>query len=109
MNPMRETTNIKKRLLYLLDDALSVYRFNAWGNSDRIANHLIAHGVTMESEWINVKDRLPKNDGKDVLTYRGVDGVCIELYANGYGFSFDDMFKSEVTHWMPLPEPPKGD
>ena len=61
------------------------------------------------NEWISVKDRLPKEDGKDVLTYRGEDELCIELYAQGYGFSFDDMFQSDVTHWMPLPEPPKED
>lgn len=55
--------SVKKKLIYLLDDALSVYRFDAWENSDRIANHLIAHGVTIEptnlhpkGEWINIVD-----------------------------------------------------
>ena len=66
------------------------------------------------SEWISVKDRLPKPDesimlcafGKSVGegTYQGHDGYhnVWKMYAV-CGTYWDD----EITHWMPLPEPPK--
>lgn len=63
-------------------------------------------------EWISVKDRLPEKR-KDVLCLfqdntrirnrieiSWVDSVGCFLYEAIYG---------EVTHWMPLPEPPKGE
>ena len=64
------------------------------------------------SEWVNVKEKLP-SIGK-ALVFSGVAGVMVGYFAGhntshyvwksyiGYVF-WDD----EVTHWMPLPEPPK--
>ena len=58
-------------------------------------------------EWISVKDRLPP-DQEEVL-------VCT-LAKNGVrnidkGYLAIDHFihrgRSQVTHWMPLPEPPE--
>lgn len=46
-------------------------------------------------EWISVKDRLPGR-GKNVLIY----GNCLWKTERG-------MLMSEITHWMPLPKPPK--
>jgi len=70
--------------------------------------------------WISVKDRLPRQ-GKEVLVtwkrYNGVNDISIGqifkvnkgdwyfTYCEMEGFnSLDD---SQVTHWMPLPNPPK--
>ena len=64
------------------------------------------------AEWISVKDRLPK-PVVSVLVYMpgerplptvhegflAIEGVW---YANHF-----DRDPDEVTHWMPLPEPPK--
>ena len=66
-----------------------------------IADYLIAHGVTVQ-EWIPVKDRLP-DVGKFVLIYNEINGVCLD-YHDGVTFGYYD-----VTHWMPLPQPPKGE
>ena len=61
--------------------------------------------------WISVKERLPK-DGVTVLvrtTYGLVAAALHDTYLHEReegDNSFDD---SEVTHWMPLPEPPKED
>lgn len=61
-------------------------------------------------EWISVKNRLPK-DGEFVLTYKNgiVDVQMYEKNRNGWiqGNWFWSM--ATVTHWMPLPEPPKED
>ena len=60
-------------------------------------------------EWISVKDRLPEKED-DVLAYEFRGDVSI-AYISGYewrnlesGYVMD---ASYVTHWMPLPEPPK--
>ena len=88
-----------------------------------IADGLIAHGVTFKDvpdtnvgEWISVKDRLPDSSGY-YLTYRG--GYCYVLsYSTKHKlFNIYDEDDSEwakryhiaVPHWMPLPQPPKGE
>ena len=55
------------------------------------------------SEWINVKDELPNPEDELILGHNG-----------NYAFecNFDDGYwcnigGEDITHWMPLPEPPK--
>ena len=77
------------------------------GAVEVFADHLIANGVTVQ-KWIPVSERLPE-DNEEVVTYRGRDGIGIECrFGDGsWGFDFD--LQDSVTHWMPLPEPPKGE
>ena len=77
--------------------------------------NLLAHGVTVQ-EWISVKDRQPNNKGCYLLTVKHwFDGepVVREACWNGKDwFSCDDRrykITPRVTHWMPLPNPPKGE
>ena len=62
-------------------------------------------------EWISVEDRLPNIPTFDILIYRKrLDGTY-EITLGGYfksGFK-TSLFESfpHVTHWMPLPAPPK--
>lgn len=64
-------------------------------------------------EWISVKDRLPEletqgcsvdvlftEDGKTFFGY-----VCFS--DNVFRCQSTDEYCHQVTHWMPLPEPPK--
>ena len=59
-------------------------------------------------QWISVKERLPEN-GADVLVYiAGSEIVLVDFnkgcwYLEGYGC----LGRGEVTHWMPLPQPPE--
>jgi hypothetical protein len=63
------------------------------------------------SDWISVDDELPELDF-DVLV-RCDDDVIISTFRSGYtqgDWWFDIERESTawlVTHWMPLPEPPK--
>lgn len=66
-------------------------------------------------EWISVKDRLPE-EGDWILmyisNYRGVDNFRAGMYfkdKDGYDWlSAANLFgQPTVTHWQPLPEPPK--
>lgn len=58
-------------------------------------------------DWIPVTERLPEY-GQRVLAY---SGKVFKPSVFWYIFYSEDyaMWKNEVTHWMPLPEPPKGE
>ena len=73
--------------------------------AEEIASFMIAHGVTVQ-EWISVKDRLPDADG-DYLVWNDYHKAIV-----GHYWSKGRYFISKavtVTHWMPLPQPPKGE
>ena len=81
------------------------------------ADHLISNGVTVQ-EWIPVTERLPE-EGEYALcvlkgfSYGGKIQVCKFVPADKfkdkpYFEHFRNGFPS-VTHWMPLPQPPKGE
>ena len=95
--------------------------------TSNIADNLIANGVTVQ-RWIPVNERLPESNGAylvhagrghidcvrfakdlyavdpyDFAIRKGKSGFYI--YDSEYGF---DVYEG-VTHWMPLPEPPKGE
>lgn len=75
--------------------------------------------------WINVNDELPELDEKVVVYATGrvdkrdyayaitsrmlrfpFNRACDEVWRSPWGYFFDNY---EITHWMPLPEPPKED
>lgn len=72
------------------------------------------------AEWISVKDRLPElipskgtraysdavlvwTSGRKAMVaiWDGIDFLC--------AMSFWEAWGEEITHWMPLPKPPKGE
>lgn len=63
-------------------------------------------------EWISVNDRLPE-ENKSVLGWykdNPFSGYTVEVVSwNGKGwvFVYAQRYVTNVTHWMPLPEPPK--
>ena len=87
-----------------------------------IADHPIAHGVTVQ-EWISVNDRLPDNKEHDwVLAQVVEDNGFMHIpkvmeyrqqrndwFEETYGWLSEHNGAFTVTHWMPLPEPPKGE
>ena len=61
------------------------------------------------SEWISVRDRLPEDQVEVLVATRSKNGV--RNIDKGY-LAIDHFIHrgcAEVTHWMPLPEPPKED
>lgn len=78
-----------------------------------IADYLIANGVTVQ-EWIPVTERLPESEGT-YLVYTKRGSVYASHFYEKKVFRDDyvreqqwsQRGKVKVTHWMPLPEPPK--
>ena len=63
-------------------------------------------------EWISVDDRLPENIANRVLVVcERSNGVFYAHYEKPFWINLetDKPFISTVTHWMLLPELPKGD
>ena len=99
-----------------------------------IASYLISNGV-MVQEWISVKDRLPEYPGHYLVctSINYWHGGCMDInenhkyYPNGTPVGYDGstmsvldcyydvaghwnrVCDSHVTHWMPIPQPPKGE
>ena len=95
--------------------------------SYRFADHLISNGVTVQ-EWISVEDRLPSDEQDVLVIAHGWDGRLVYVGSHKrveaqtswltgitnessewslWGWSY--LKEPMVTHWMPLPELPKGE
>ena len=101
----------------------------------KLADHLVDNGVTFVADnnvgdkltptadkvspvaykssatWIPVTERLPEEDGRYLCNTRsfafpGSFYQTIMKYEKG-GFIEGHIYTDDVTHWMPLPEPPK--
>ena len=66
------------------------------------------------NKWISVKDRLPI-EGKNVLVfipYKKVNLHYVSYLEANKWYVPDRLGRyelSDVTHWLPLPEPPEGE
>jgi len=67
--------------------------------------------------WVSVKDRLPNaNEGYEVLAIDKYNEYLVGHLCNAnvppYGImticEAEDQLLQNVTHWMPLPAPPRG-
>lgn len=59
-------------------------------------------------KWISVKDKLP-NKKQEVICFDGKEVFSGVEYSEKYGFTWIDLgyTPNDITHWMPLPDPPK--
>ena len=72
-------------------------------------------------KWISVKERFPL-DTNDVLVFEKSTGMYVAYRSNCKWYAFTDGFEAynddgsaiieifnahNITHWMPLPEPPE--
>lgn len=78
-----------------------------------IADNLISNGVTVQ-EWISVKDRLPEAGGYVVCIakrnpFSRFMPMVARIEKNGWVNPITEQYISEVTHWMQMPQPPKGE
>lgn len=83
---------------------------------DSTTEHLRSKGYRKQ-EWISVEDRLPDKEGDylvfivDYLGETRMETMKLFRWANRFDWSahmgsrWED--SNTITHWMPLPEPPK--
>ena len=81
--------------------------------NEKVASHLTDNGVTVQ-EWISVKDRLPETGGYVACIakrnpFSRFMPMVARIEKNGWVNPITGQYISEVTHWMPLPPPPKGE
>lgn len=65
--------------------------------------------VHSKPKWISVNDKLPEEYTR-VLAFMAWKQITAIEYQNGKWYSIDHLQylpDEAVTHWMPLPEPPK--
>ena len=117
--------NTREKLIELLESAFERFIDDPYCIPDEreFADHMIANGVTIQ-KWIPVTERLPDKDGRYIVT------ACDEGCSCGDGIWYDTVvieaehYKGEwswnengteyditdfVTHWQPMPQPPKGE
>ena len=72
------------------------------------------------TEWISVKDKLPLRRKGEILTFHMIENHkgkivpyvsieptdCLYVYK---GKLYSENVGAEVTHWMPMPNPPKDE
>ena len=108
--------DVREKLVELLKSVLPNFRNNMayWGEKPiyEFADCLLANGVTVQ-EWISVDDRLPE-PWKQVLIYSRNDFCESALNIGVPGkwrvtWNHEMLEADSVTHWIPLPQPPKGE
>ena len=65
----------------------------------------VATNTNVLGKWISVKDRLPEI-GTLALVFGSAGAMTVARYIAGAEWVVPGMF-SAITHWMPLPAPPK--
>lgn len=84
------------------------------GGKSRFCRIFYEDGETDTPKWTSVKDELPPNKGRLILTVNGHGYIRIAAFwgKNGENWKWvgtDCRVKhyNDITHWMPIPEPPK--
>lgn len=125
--------DVREKLVELLKSVLPNFRNNMayWGEKPiyEFADCLLANGVTVQ-EWISVKDRLPEKDGSYLVVsnyFGNHQSINVRSFAKAgetvseydlageknvwyrYDSEYGYVSTDYVTHWMPIPQPPKGE
>ena len=105
--------DVREKLIELLTDLYgcdpAYYDVDAWA----IAQHLVDHAVAFQ-KWISIDDRLPEVGGYVVCIakrnpFSRFMPMVARIEKNGWLNPITEQYISEVTHWMPIHQPPKGE
>ena len=59
-------------------------------------------------EWISVKDGLPKKSLSVLVYGKSIRTVALFDIDNRFYPDWGTLSHNDITHWMPLPDPPKS-
>ena len=104
--------DVREKLIDLILDAKRTDQ-ETGSFTEYIADHLISNGVTVQ-EWIPVDDRLPEVGGYVVCIakrnpFSRFMPMVARIEKNGWVNPITEQYISKITHWMPIPVPPKGE
>ena len=106
--------DVREKLIGLIAKAkyICANYYSDHTEDEYIADTLLDNGVTVQ-EWISVTEMLPEDDS-DVLAYSSIEEesrIYPACYSNGVWFDcvFNAPATDTTTHWMPIPQPPKGE
>ena len=104
--------DVREKLVELLYTPFLQNKIKELSDTGDIANYLISHGVTVQ-EWISVKDRLPEESGMYIVTANDghaqrVSFVLWQKKNRVWNLTGARSYW-RVTHWQPMPQPPKGE
>lgn len=82
-----------------------------WCDAQHIRDLLTEAAAALRAqEWVEVNERLPEYDER-VLTYHDYHKRIVEAKRTSttkQGEVWSCEYGHYITHWMPLPQPPKG-
>ena len=104
--------DVREKLIDLIIDAKRTDP-EAGSFTEYLVDYLIRNGVTVQ-EWISAKDRLPEAGGYVVCIakrnpFSRFMPMVARIEKNGWVNPITEQYISEVTHWMSIPQPPKGE
>ena len=116
MDVREKLVELKKALRECLHFNYDEFSCNMSLDVNLTAENLIANGVTVQ-KWIPVTEGLPEGECLAVSMLTGpaykemLIGYVGEAsnWDTGYECESDGEILPNVTHWMPLPQPPKGE
>lgn len=92
----------REKMIELLN--VEIYPHEAKSPAEVVADYLLDNGVTVQ-RWIPVTERLPE-DGEQVLACTK-NGRAFSAHYDHFWGKWSVSHTVKITHWMPLPEPPK--
>ena len=108
--------DVREKLVELLKEIVAIQECG-FGDPrptyETVASYLMSHGVTVQ-EWVSVNDRLPEPFVSVLVQMPGEKPfpTVREGFISNNGIWQSAMFRrdpGEVTHWQPMPQPPKGE
>ena len=109
--------NVREKLLELLKNAKAAMKSENLScdiaRNMFVVDFMMANGVTVQ-EWVSVDDELPDVGGYVVCIakrnpFSRFMPMVARIEKNGWVNPMTEQYISEVTHWMPIPRPQKGE
>ena len=96
-----------------MDKALQIFKKHGAHYYEGDEQAIIDAMNEFADEWISVGDDTPKN-GQEIMFFSQVVYFgkwyewSISVNANSVGCQYEEILKTEITHWKPIPKGPKS-